>query len=78
MPKAVTLKEIEAIFAVLEPLGISREAVIIPLRPEHPGRLRRLASGKLEITVEREDAEFEAWLRMLEGQVRELAGLKPG
>ncbi len=78
MPKAVTLKEIEKVFAVLEPLGISREAVIIPLRPEHPGRLRRLANGKLEITVEREDAEFEAWLRNLEGQVRELAGLKPG
>jgi hypothetical protein len=78
MPKAVTLKEIEKIFALLEPLGISREAVIIPLRPEHPGRLRRLANGKLEIIVEREDAEFEAWLRNLAAQVQELAGLKPG
>jgi hypothetical protein len=78
MPKAVTLKEIEKVFAVLEPLGISREAVIILLRPEHPGRLRRLPSGKLEIIVEREDAEFETWLQNLELQVRELAGPKPG
>lgn len=77
MPKAVTLKEIEKIFALLEPLGISREAVIIPLRPEHPGRVRRLANGKFEIIVEREDAEFEAWLRNLEIQIRELADLKP-
>lgn len=77
MPKAVTLKEIEKIFALLEPLGISREAVIIPLRPEHPGRMRRLANGKFEIIVEREDADFEAWLRNLEIQIRELAGLKP-
>ena len=77
MPKAVTLKEIEKIFALLEPLGISREAVIIPLRPEHPGRVRRLPNGKFEIIVEREDADFEAWLTNLETQIRELAGLIP-
>ena len=77
MPKAVTLTQIEKVFALLEPLGISRETVIIPLRPEHPGRLRRLSSGKLEIIVEREDAEFEAWLGNLQRQVRELAGPKP-
>lgn len=29
---AVTLKDIEKIFAVLERVGISREAVVIPLR----------------------------------------------
>ncbi|HTW86791.1 MAG TPA: hypothetical protein VMD75_02185 [Candidatus Binataceae bacterium] len=77
MPNAVTLKEIEKVFALLEPLGISREAVIIPLRPEHPGRVRRLANGKFEIIVEREDADFDSWLRNLESQIRELAGLKP-
>ena len=38
MLKAVTLKEIERIFAVIDPMGISREAVEIPLRTEHPGR----------------------------------------
>ena len=77
MPKTVTLAEIEKIFAILEPLGISREAVVIPLRPEHPGRMRRLAGGKFEIVVEREDAEFEAWLRALDHQMRALAGTKP-
>ena len=34
---AVTLKEIERIFEILDRLGISREAVVIPLRPTHPG-----------------------------------------
>ena len=34
--KAVTLAEIERIFEVLARLDISREAVIIPLRPGHP------------------------------------------
>jgi len=55
MLRAVTLKEIEKIFEVLDALGISREAVIIPLRPEHPGRVSLLKDGKLEIVVERDE-----------------------
>ena len=74
MLKAVTLKEIERIFAVIDPMGISREAVVIPLRTEHPGRVSILKDGKLEIVVER-DGEFEDWINLLEGQIREL--MKP-
>ena len=62
---AVTLAEIERIFAILDRLGISREAVVIPLRPVHPGGVRRLANGKLEIQVESE-TPLEAWLPELE------------
>ena len=61
MLKAVTLKEIERIFAVIDPMGISREAVEIPLRTEHPGRVSILKDGKLEIIVER-DGDFEDWI----------------
>ena len=71
MLKAVTLKEIERIFAVIDPMGISREAVEIPLRTEHPGRLSILKNGKLEIVVER-DGDFEDWLAGLEPQIRGL------
>ena len=74
MLKAVTLKEIERIFAVIDPMGISREAVEIPLRTEHPGRVSILKNGKLEIVVER-DGDFEDWIRNLEAQVRDL--MKP-
>jgi hypothetical protein len=74
MPKAVTLKEIERIFAVIDPMGISREAVVIPLRTEHPGRVSILKDGKLEIVVER-DGEFEQWISRLEARIREL--MKP-
>ena len=49
---AVTLKEIQEIFAVTDALGIHREALVIPLGPAAPGRVRRLPSGKLEITVD--------------------------
>ena len=74
MLKAVTLKEIERIFAVIDPMGISREAVEIPLRTEHPGRLSILKNGKLEIVVER-DGDFEDWITSLEAQIRDL--MKP-
>ena len=74
MLKAVTLKEIERIFAVIDPMGISREAVEIPLRTEHPGRVSILKNGKLEIVVER-DGDFEDWIPRLEAQIRDL--MKP-
>jgi hypothetical protein len=74
MLKAVTLKEIERIFAVIDPMGISREAIVIPLRTEHPGRVSILKDGKLEIVVER-DGDFEDWITRLEAQIRDL--MKP-
>jgi hypothetical protein len=74
MLKAVTLKEIERIFAVIDPMGISREAIVIPLRTEHPGRVSILKDGQLEIVVER-DGDFEEWITRLEAQIRDL--MKP-
>ena len=74
MLKAVTLKEIERIFAVIDPMGISREAIVIPLRTEHPGRVSIMKDGKLEIVVER-DGEFEEWITKLQGQIERL--MKP-
>ena len=52
MLEAVGMKEIDAIFVVTDGLGIHREMLVIPLGPATPGRVRRLPSGKLEITVE--------------------------
>jgi len=69
---AVTMAEIERIFEVLDRLGISREAVVIPLKPEHPGRVQRLASGKIEIRVESE-TPLDVWLSELETALRSFA-----
>jgi hypothetical protein len=65
----VTLNEIEKIFTVLERLGISREAVIIPLDPAVPGTVRRLPGGKFEIVVDAE-VPIDEWLPTLEGQLK--------
>ena len=73
MLTAVTLKEIEQIFEVLERLNISREAVVIPLRPQSPGSVRRMPNGKFEIIVDR-DVPLENWLETLERQLRLLVG----
>jgi hypothetical protein len=70
---AVTLREIERIFEVLDRLDVSREAVVIPLRPAHPGVVRLLPNGKLEIVVESE-TPLDAWLPEMEGEIRRLMG----
>ena len=67
---AVPLPVIERILELLVRLGISREAVIIPLKPAHPGGVRRLPNGKLEIVVESE-VGLDAWLPELEAKLRE-------
>lgn len=71
MLNSVTLKEIEKIFTVLERLDISREAVIIPLRPAVPGSVRRLPNRKFEIIVDAE-IPIDEWLPTLEAQLRAL------
>ena len=70
---AVTLKEIERVFAILDRLGISREAVVIPLRPESPGRVRVLPNDKLEIVLESE-RPLDEWLPELEAELRRQMG----
>jgi ribonucleotide reductase alpha subunit len=73
----VTLREIERVFEVLDRLGISREAVVIPLRPAHPGTVRVLEAGKnagkLEIVVEAE-MPLADWLPDLERMIRRTMG----
>ena len=71
---AVTLREIEHIFEILDRLGISREAVVIPLRPAHPGGVRRMPNGKLEIQVESE-TPLEDWLDELERLLKAAAAV---
>ena len=64
MLERVTLTEIQAVFAVTDALGISREALVIPLAPGRPGRVRRLPNGKLEIVLD-QDAPLAEWLEGL-------------
>jgi hypothetical protein len=71
MPQGVQLAQIEQIFAILDRLSISREAVVIPLRPQGDGSVKRLSNGKLEIIVPA-DLPFEQWYTSLEGTIRQI------
>jgi hypothetical protein len=69
----VTLREIERIFAITDPMGIHREALMIPLGARHPGRVRKMPNGKIEIVVD-SGVDFEVWLSGLEGEIRKVSG----
>ena len=69
MPQGVQLTQIERIFEILDRLAISREAVIIPLRPQGAGGVKRLSNGKLEIIVPA-DLPFDEWYASLEGAIK--------
>jgi hypothetical protein len=64
MLEVVTMKEIDAIFEVTDALGIHREALVIPLGPATPGRVRKLPSGKFEIIVDGQ-TPIEEWVKEL-------------
>lgn len=66
----VTQREMERIFEVTDRLGIHRESVVVPLGARHPGRVRRLPNGKLEIVVEAQD--FDAWIAGLTAELEKL------
>ena len=65
----VTIREIERILDVTDRMGIHRESVVIPLAPRHPGRVRKMPGGKIEIVVDK-DADFEVWVSGLESEIR--------
>ncbi len=73
MLEAVTMREIEKIFDVTDAMGIHREALVIPLGTQSPGRVRRLPSGKIEITVEAQ-VPLDEWLEGLPALIRQATG----
>jgi hypothetical protein len=74
MIEEVTLREIEAILAVTDRMGVHRESVVIPLRPGNPGRVRRMPGGKVEIVVDAA-LPLDEFVAGLEARIREaLAG----
>lgn len=66
----VTFQHISKILEVTDALGLNREWVEIPLSPERPGAVRRLANGKLEIVVDAEQP-FDQWLTGLPELIQE-------
>jgi hypothetical protein len=77
MLTVVTLQEIERIFSVLEEFGLSREAVVIPLKPAHPGTVRMRPDHRLEIVLDRE-VPIDAQLSTVRAAVAEILASSAG
>ena len=73
---AVSFQQISQILELTDQLEISREAVEIPLSPESPGVVRRLANSKIEIVVDA-DVPFEEWLQMVPQKIQSLRSEDP-
>jgi hypothetical protein len=69
--QALSPADVALILGVVDRLGISREAVVIPLRRVHPGTVRPSGKGKIEILVEAEGALAD-WLPEMERLLVEL------
>lgn len=67
----VTLKEIERVFDILADFNLSREAVVIPLKPAQPGRVRLLPDHRIEIVFDstRPLEDFLADVRQQIGEI---------
>lgn len=65
---AVSFQQISQILELTDQLNLSREVVEIPLSPESPGVVRRLANGKIEIVVDA-DQPFVEWLSTVSSKV---------
>lgn len=69
----VSFAQISRILELTDGLGISREAVEIPLSAETPGLVRKLPNGKLEIVVDA-DKSFEDWFETLSSHILSVQG----
>ena len=69
--QTVSFQQITQILELTDQLEISREAVEIPLSPESPGVVRRLANGKFEIVVDA-DVPFEEWMQTVPQKIQAL------
>jgi hypothetical protein len=71
MTAVVTLEEIERVFDILAELGLSREAVVIPLKPAQPGRVQLRPDHRIEIVFDG-SLPLEAWLEVVRQRLHEI------
>ncbi|MCK6526917.1 hypothetical protein L6R50_04940 [Myxococcota bacterium] len=71
--EVVGMKEIQAVFDVIDDMGISREDVEIPLTPRDPGGVSVVKGRRLRIVIP-ETVPAEEWCEGLEDLIRAAYG----
>ena len=71
MNRPIGMREMGLVFEVVDELGLSREAIVVPLAPAGTGSVEKQADGRIRITLPAE-REVEAWLEELRHALEEL------
>jgi hypothetical protein len=71
MPTTISQNDMEAIFGVIDALGISREAITVPLGRKDPGTVRRMGGDQIQIVLP-VSLETEEWLPTLRAELEKL------
>jgi len=70
MSTVITQQDMEAVYTVTDALGISREAITVPLGKKDPGEVRD-RGGQLRITLPA-SVPVEEWLPALRAELERL------
>jgi hypothetical protein len=70
MPGPISQRDMEAIFAVTDAMGIDREEIVVPLGRKDPGSVRRLG-GQVQITLPASVLAAE-WAPILQAELEKL------
>ncbi len=71
MESLIGMGDMRLVFQVTDALGIDREKVSVPLEKQDPGKVERLPSGELQITIPL-TVLVEAWLATLRARLEAL------
>jgi hypothetical protein len=71
MPTPISQLDMEAIFGVTDALGISREAITVPLGRKDPGSVRRMGGDQIQIVLPA-STETADWLPTLRAELEKL------
>jgi hypothetical protein len=77
VPTTISQKDMEAIFGVIDALGISRESITVPLGRKDPGTVRRMGGDQIQIVLPA-SVETEEWLPTLRAELEQLGYRAPG
>jgi hypothetical protein len=70
MPDTITQQDMDLIYTVIDALGISREAITVPLGKKDPGEVRD-RGGQLRITLPASTTTAD-WLPTLRAELEKL------
>lgn len=77
MMRPIGMPEMNKVFEVVDSLGLSREAITVPLAPSGAGSVEKLPGGKFRIVIP-ETIPLDDWLPVLRQSLLDLGAVPPG